>query len=220
VISLYCVKLHFIEPDKPIQNAHIESFNGRLRDECLNTEWFGTLREAQQIIEKWREEDNQQRPHSALGHLPPANLTATNDANSSGIPFSCPDELQDLHVLVVGDDEDSRRLVRTVLESCEAQLTTAANAADALLALQSLRPDVLVSDRGMPGEDGYSLIRKVRAQSPEQGGHIPAAALTAYARVSHHLKVLLSGFQIHLPKPVEPEELVAVVANLAKRLRD
>jgi CheY-like chemotaxis protein len=124
--------------------------------------------------------------------------------------------LQGLHVLVVDDDEDARRLVRTVLESCEAGVTTVSNAADALSALQSSRPDVLISDLGMPVEDGYSLIHKVRALSPEQGGQTPAAALTAYARVEDRLQVLRSGFQIHLPKPIEPAELVAVVANLAQ----
>ena len=80
------VKLHFIEPGKPIQNAYIESFNGRLRDECLNAEWFGTLREAQQIIEKWREDYNQQRPHSALGNLPPVVWLQQNQAEELYTP--------------------------------------------------------------------------------------------------------------------------------------
>ncbi len=124
-------------------------------------------------------------------------------------------KLQYVHVLVVDDEEDARRLVRTVLESCAARVTVAANAAEALSALKSLRPDVLISDIGMPNEDGHSLIRKVRALTPEQGGQTPAAALTAYVRVEDRLQILRSGFQIHLPKPIEPAELVAVVANLA-----
>jgi CheY-like chemotaxis protein len=89
---------------------------------------------------------------------------------------------------------------------------------EALALLRELRPDVLVSDLGMPEEDGYSLIRKVRALLAEDGGRTPAVALTAYARVEDRLKVLRSGFQTHLPKPVEPAELVAVIANLAGRV--
>jgi len=131
--------------------------------------------------------------------------------------FECPGELQGLHVLVVDDDDDARWLVKTVLENCHAQVTTAANTGEALAALQSCRPEVLISDLGMPDEDGYALIRKVRALTPEQGGQIPAAALTAYARVEDRLQVLRSGFQIHLPKPIQPAELVAVVSTLAKQ---
>jgi CheY-like chemotaxis protein/nitrogen-specific signal transduction histidine kinase len=139
-------------------------------------------------------------------------------ASTNRLGIECPSELQGLHVLVVDDDEDARRLLRTVLEGCEAKVTTVTTAAEALATLRSLRPDVLISDLGMPGEDGYSLIRKVRELPHDQGGQTPAAALTAYARVEDRLNVLRSGFQIHLPKPIEPAELVAVVANLAKRM--
>jgi CheY-like chemotaxis protein/nitrogen-specific signal transduction histidine kinase len=142
---------------------------------------------------------------------------AENFIAARGLAFDCPPALQGLHVLVVDDDEDARHLIKTVLEQCEAQVTVVASAAAALRALQDSRPDVLVSDLGMPEEDGYSLISKVRSLPPEQGGSIPAAALTAYARVEDRMRVLRSGFQIHLPKPVEPAELVAVVANLASR---
>jgi PAS domain S-box-containing protein len=133
------------------------------------------------------------------------------------VPFECTPELEGLHVLVVDDEGDGRRLVRAVLEKCGAKVTAADSAAAALNLIQELRPDILLSDLGMPGEDGYSLIKKVRALSAEQGGTIPAAALTAYARVEDRMKVLRAGFQIHLPKPVEPAELVAVVANLSGR---
>ena len=143
--------------------------------------------------------------------------TANVDGARSENVLDCPDELEGLHVLVVDDDEDTRRLVKTVLESCNAKVTTAGSAVEALATLQSTCPDVLISDIGMPGEDGYSLIRKVRALPAEQGGQTPAAALTAFARVEDRLQVLRSGFQIHLPKPIEPVELIAVVANLAKR---
>lgn len=133
------------------------------------------------------------------------------------VPFECTPELEGLHVLVVDDEEDGRALVTVVLEKCGAKVTEADSAAAGLKLLQELRPDILLSDLGMPGEDGYSLIKKVRALSVEQGGITPAAALTAYARVEDRMKVLRAGFQIHLPKPVEPAELIAVVANLSGR---
>jgi CheY-like chemotaxis protein len=78
-------------------------------------------------------------------------------------------------------------------------------------------PDVLVTDIGMPGEDSYALIRKIRARAPEHGGRVPAAALTAYARVEDRMRALSAGFQLHVPKPVEPAELATVVATLAGR---
>ena len=134
------------------------------------------------------------------------------------VPFEYTPELIGLHILVVDDEEDGRALVVTVLEKCGARVTAVDSAAEAFQKIQELRPDLLISDIGMPGEDGYSLIRKVRALPPERGGHIPAAALTAYARVEDRMRVLRSGFQIHIPKPVEPAELVAVVASLSGRL--
>jgi CheY-like chemotaxis protein/two-component sensor histidine kinase len=120
--------------------------------------------------------------------------TAESPARARGPAFDCPPELQGLHVLVVDDDEDARHLIKTVLEQCKAQVTVVPSAAAALTVLQDSRLDVLVSDLGMPQEDGYSLISKVRALPPERGGSIPAAALTAYARVEDRMRVLRSGF--------------------------
>ena len=94
-------------------------------------------------------------PLQAETHLHP---TERRSSNSSKIHFDCPSELEGLHVLVVDDEEDARRLVKTVLESCGAKVTTATNAAEALSVLQSSRPDVLISDLGMPDEDGHALI--------------------------------------------------------------
>ncbi|HEX8465169.1 MAG TPA: PAS domain S-box protein [Abditibacterium sp.] len=125
--------------------------------------------------------------------------------------------LDGLHVLVVDDQEDTRMFLSLVLERCGARVSAAASAAAALDALRTLRPDVLVSDIGMPDEDGYSLIKRVRALPSAEGGQTPAAALTAFARVEDRIKALRSGFQIHLPKPVEPLELASVIANLAGR---
>jgi CheY-like chemotaxis protein/anti-sigma regulatory factor (Ser/Thr protein kinase) len=136
---------------------------------------------------------------------------------SADVPFDCPPELDGLRLLVVDDEADTRTLLKAVLEQCGASVITVASAGEALAALKETRPDVLISDLGMPEEDGYTLIKKVRALSAEDGGHTPSAALTAYARVEDRMKVLRAGFQIHIPKPVEPAELITVVANLAGR---
>jgi signal transduction histidine kinase/ActR/RegA family two-component response regulator len=136
---------------------------------------------------------------------------------SADVPFDCPSELEGLRLLVVDDEADTRTLLKALLEQCGASVVAVASAGEALAALKETRPDVLISDLGMPGEDGYTLIKKVRALSPEDGGQTPSAALTAYARVEDRMKVLRAGFQIHIPKPVEPAELITVVANLAGR---
>ncbi|HEX8556776.1 MAG TPA: ATP-binding protein [Pyrinomonadaceae bacterium] len=133
--------------------------------------------------------------------------------------INCPPSLQGLRVLVVDDEADTLGMIRAVLEHCRMEVITAGSAPEALEAIAQLRPDVLLSDLGMPGEDGYALIASVRALPAERGGRIPAAALTAYVRAEDRAKVLRSGFQLHVPKPFEPQELVAVVANLAGRLK-
>jgi CheY-like chemotaxis protein len=120
-------------------------------------------------------------------------------------------------VLLVDDEEDTRDMLRAVLERCHAEVVTAGSASEALEEIARHRPDVLISDVGMPGDDGYSLISQVRALPAERGGQIPAAALTAYVRAEDRVKVLRSGFQLHVSKPVEPAELVTVVAHLAGR---
>jgi PAS domain S-box-containing protein len=134
------------------------------------------------------------------------------------LTLPCPPELEGLRVLLVEDEPDSREMLTVVLTQCRADVRAVSNAADALLQVESWRPDVLISDIEMPGEDGYALIRKVRSLSPERGGKIPAAALTAYARAEDRMRALLAGFQLHVPKPVEPAELAAVVASLAGRV--
>ncbi len=118
---------------------------------------------------------------------------------------------------MVDDEPDARALVKRLLEDCKAVVTTAASASEALQALRRAKPDVVISDIGMPGEDGYALIRMVRALPPDEGGDVPAVALTAYARSEDRTRALLSGFQSHVAKPVEPAELVATVASLARR---
>jgi len=126
--------------------------------------------------------------------------------------------LDGVKVLVVDDELDARELIQCVLEGCKAEVITAASVQEALEALSRCKPHVLISDIGMPQEDGYQLIRKVRKRHSSQGGLIPAVALTAYARAEDRKRVLLSGYQMHVAKPIEPDELVAVVASLTSLL--
>jgi CheY-like chemotaxis protein len=133
--------------------------------------------------------------------------------------FSCPPELDGLRLLVVDDEEDTREMLVTLLEGCGARVRAADSVAEALRLLAAERPDVLLSDIGMPGEDGYALIERLRALPSEAGGDLPAVALTAYARTEDRTRALLSGFSTHVPKPVEPLELLAVIASLARRAR-
>jgi two-component system, chemotaxis family, CheB/CheR fusion protein len=128
-----------------------------------------------------------------------------------------PDLLCDLRVLLVDDEEDARYLLGLILTSYEAEVRECASAADALRILDEWRPDVLVSDIGMPFEDGYGLMRKIRAREPERGGLIPALALTAYARSEDARRALEAGYQAHVAKPVEPAELATAVASLVGR---
>jgi CheY-like chemotaxis protein len=132
--------------------------------------------------------------------------------------FECPPPLDGLRVLVVDDEPDTCELLQFILEGCGARVKTASSAAAALEAVAEEVFDVLISDIGMPDEDGYSLIARVRALGKEHGGKVPAAAaLTAYVGEEDRIRILQAGFQIHVPKPVSPGELVAVVANLAGR---
>jgi PAS domain S-box-containing protein len=126
-------------------------------------------------------------------------------------------DLEGIRVLVVDDEDDTREMVSAILKSQGAQVEVAASAAEAMAAVARVRPQILVSDVEMPGQDGYELIRQVRRLAPEDGGRIPAAALTAYARPEDRMRALMAGFQIHVPKPVQPAELVAVVASLSGR---
>lgn len=125
--------------------------------------------------------------------------------------------LDDLRVLIVDDEADGRHLLTTILRQYGTQVIAAASASEALLALQEFKPHVLVSDIDMPQEDGYTLIRQVRALPTDQGGRIPAVALTADARAEDRTQALLAGFQLHVPKPVNAGELAAVIANLTGR---
>jgi PAS domain S-box-containing protein len=130
------------------------------------------------------------------------------------LPESLP-SLLGVKVLVVDDDRDARELLRAILAHHGASVRTAESAADALSQFDARPPQVLVSDIAMPDEDGYTLIRKVRERSDGEGGRIPAVALTAFARSEDRRTAIAAGFNMHLSKPVEPAELLTVVASLA-----
>jgi signal transduction histidine kinase/ActR/RegA family two-component response regulator len=125
-----------------------------------------------------------------------------------------PDVLAGLSVLIVDDEADARELLRIVIESCDATVHTAASVRDALDLLKTEHVDLLVSDIGMPDEDGYALIRAVRALPSAAKSSIPAIALTAYVQQEDRTRALLAGFNVHMTKPVEPAELLTALADL------
>jgi PAS domain S-box-containing protein len=125
-------------------------------------------------------------------------------------------DLQGVKVLVVDDEPDSRLLIERLLHDCDAKVTTAASATEALEMLAREQPDVLISDIGMPKEDGYSLIRRIRKLKGGRG-KLPAIALTAYARAEDRARAMEAGYQLHLAKPVEARTLIAMVATLSHR---
>ncbi|MGH9870998.1 MAG: ATP-binding protein [Pyrinomonadaceae bacterium] len=129
------------------------------------------------------------------------------------------DRLDGIKIVIVDDEPDTRELLRTGLSQCGAEVTVVSSAAEAFEAVAADPPAVIISDIGMPAEDGYDLIRRLRALPAERGGKVPAVALTAYARVEDRLKALRAGYQMHVPKPVELTELIAVVGSLVERGR-
>jgi len=130
---------------------------------------------------------------------------------------SHPSSLAGLRVLVVDDEIDARTLLSAMLERCGAQVVAVSSAREGLESVESWQPDVLIADIGMPVEDGYGLIKKVRALPKERGGQTPALALTAYARTEDRVRALSEGYQVHLAKPVDRYELAAVITSLGHR---
>jgi CheY-like chemotaxis protein len=128
-------------------------------------------------------------------------------------------DLSGVRVLIVDDDADARELIKRVLTQCGAEARVAASALQALEILKAHRPDVLISDIGMPHMDGYDFMRRVRELPPFQGRSLPAIALTAFARSVDRTKAMMAGYQMHMAKPIEPQELVATVASFAGRIR-
>ena len=124
--------------------------------------------------------------------------------------------LEDLRVLLVDDDADTLQILGVMLADSGAKVETATSVAKALEVLQWHRPDVLVSDLAMPGEDGYTLIAKIRSLENKDEGQLPAVALTSHVRVEDRARALAAGFNMFVPKPVEPAELLNAIANLAE----
>jgi signal transduction histidine kinase/CheY-like chemotaxis protein len=150
----------------------------------------------------WPDREDEARVHPSLG-----------GTTSTKVP-----SLAGLRILIVDDEEDAREVVSTIVGDAGAEVAAAASVQQALGLIDQWKPDVLISDIGMPGEDGYDLIRKVRALPPDQRGQIPAIALTAFARTQDRLKILSAGYQMHVGKPIEPLELITIVASVTKRL--
>ncbi len=141
-------------------------------------------------------------------------MTTSQQTNSNSEQTEATVDLSGIKVLLVEDDPGTQEFVTFVLEQYQADVTATSSAQEALEALARSKPDLLVLDIGMPGVDGYTLMRQIRSMMPKQGGQIPAIALTAYAGEHDQQQALAAGFQMHVPKPIEPEELVAVVARL------
>ncbi len=130
-------------------------------------------------------------------------------------PLTAP-SLGGLRVLVVDDEADTRQWIAVVLEETGAEVIAVASVSEALEAIEQQKLDILVSDIGMPGENGYTLMRKIRELEPQIGKTIPAVALTGYAREEDYAEAIAAGFQLHVAKPIRAAELIAVVASLAK----
>lgn len=153
----------------------------------------------------------------SLPLLPDASSRLTDEKNYPAFLATKSLPLNDIRILVVDDDTDSRDFVAFVLEQDGAFVMAASSADEALQTLAEVKLDVLVSDISMPDMDGYMLIHELRTRTPEQGGQIPAIALTAFARNNDHEKALKAGFQMHLSKPLNPEKLIAAIVKLMER---
>lgn len=157
--------------------------------------------------------DETETPAAAAGDFLISETSQTRETNAAleNLP-----ELYALRILVVDDEPDTLEILRIALKQYGAVVRIAVSSADALVVFLEWKPDLLISDLGLPGEDGFALISRIRTLTPEEGGNIPAAALTAYARDEDRLRALSSGFQIHIPKPIDPNKLAAKIAELAK----
>jgi PAS domain S-box-containing protein len=148
-----------------------------------------------------------------------SDLLRQHSAISHEAPVDCSEiDLTGVRVLLVDDEPDARHLLSRLLRDCGAEVISAGSAVDALEFLKKHRPRVMISDIGMPGMDGFELIRAIRALAPEEGSRVAAIALTAFARSEDRTRALLAGYQLHMAKPVEPQELIVSVASLAQRV--
>ena len=144
----------------------------------------------------------------------PAESGAGGRAEEPGDGKGAPPHLRGRRILLVEDERDSRELIAMYLSGCGADVVAVSSADDAITSLEEQPPDLLISDIAMPGKSGYDLIREVRSLPPEEGGEIPAVALTAYAAREDVDQALRAGFDVHIAKPVEMRELARKAANL------
>jgi PAS domain S-box-containing protein len=152
----------------------------------------------------------------ARANVPPDHRS--DSAQRTGV-VSIDPPLRSVRILVVEDDPDTQDLLATVLESHGAEVVAVGSSASGLVEVERLNPDLIISDIGMSGENGYDFIKKLRAREPDAGGRIPAIALTAYAGTVDRRRALLAGFQTHLAKPVEPDDLLAAILSLTFKPR-
>ena len=150
--------------------------------------------------------------------LPVPALAFNAGQEHSGTPDVFASRLQGLRVLVVDDEPDAREMLSRVLEGYGVVTESAGSAREALAMIESSPPDVLLSDIGMPGEDGYWLLMHLRSLDPAHGGAVPAVALTAYASAEDRARALECGYEFHLPKPAEPVQLARAIAIAAGRV--
>jgi CheY-like chemotaxis protein len=155
---------------------------------------------------------------AATGHA--AGLEERRTGASTASPMPRLPRLDALRVLVVDDSTDGRTLTSLVLTQAGATVTAVGSVREALQMLEGERPDVLVSDIGLPDEDGYGLIRQIREREAEHGGFLPAVALTGYARAEDRAQSLAAGFQAHVQKPVDPAVLTAAIATITHAPRN
>jgi PAS domain S-box-containing protein len=181
----------------------VELHGGTIQAESRGEDQGATFTVKLPVVPVYQKENFDERVHPAARDALPS--------------FGYPEKLDGLKILVVDDEGDTRELLSIGLKQCGAEVTLAGSVKEALEAIEKARPEILISDIGMPVEDGYELIKKVRALPAERGGKIPAIALTAYARTEDRLRALRTGYQMHVPKPVELAELVAVIASLVQR---
>lgn len=152
----------------------------------------------------------------AIATAPPAISRAQAAARAAAPPYRGP-SLAGVRVVIVDDDPDAVEMTVVIIAGAQAEVRTSFSAAAAFALVRDWRPDVLIADVEMPDEDGYALIRRIRALDAAHGGRVAAVAVTAYGRAEDRMRTISAGFDMHLPKPVDPAELLTIVRSLAAR---
>jgi PAS domain S-box-containing protein len=205
------------------QGGTIQAFSEGIDKGATFTVSFPLLGSSEQILQTtplrqaFSTGPSQRERRKSNNHQIPPKKTALNFDEITSLTDISNDVLNGMNVLIVDDEIDALKMLQALLNAYGAKVTVAYSAKEALAAISVQRPDVMISDIGMPDEDGYSLMHRLRAFESETGQEmLPAVAVTAFVRSSDKTKALDSGFQHHIPKPVEPSHLVALVSQLAK----